>query len=381
MIPISLSLLFSSIIWISLHPAPNIFLTAYYFIGLSGFFFLAQHLYLNARLSLLATALLMFSSLGIVIFQHLSILYLFTPSAWFFFFTLSFTQQPQKKALLGMTLTFLIIMMTPLPLHFLTILFSFIFFSSLFYWRERRKIFSPWRAFFKLNKWSVFISLVGFLISFLILFFKKYPIISIEVIQATSIAQEILWMEIFPNLDLGTHPFAYIPIFLYLLLPLSIINKNHARQSVLFFTTLLVFLIALTNVTPLHAFLYRYIYLFKFFQHYHYFLPLLLPFFILFCVEQLKLLLKHTPRDTQEKIFLLLFLTIIHVTFGLFIHHQENILWSSYATVIGSYFFFMFYFTAHPCTKNIAFTYSLILIALIQPVEVNYHLLKILTTS
>jgi len=68
-----------------------IFLALYYFIGLIGFYKLANHIFRHTPAAFTAYLLLMFSSLGTRLFDSY-IIFTFVPMVWFFFFLTAFSE-------------------------------------------------------------------------------------------------------------------------------------------------------------------------------------------------------------------------------------------------------------------------------------------------
>jgi len=378
-----------------------IYMFIYYFVGLVGFFLLVRRL-LNIRLAYLAFVLLMFSSLGVAIFQQLQILLLYVPAMWFFFFFVGFAQTTQKKYLLGMTFSLMLIATTYLPFYFMTIFLSFMVLFILLYFRESLKIFQQWVRFFKKDKLTVAFCALGLSLSLIpplmwymeaqdsqyVMDIKRHgssdkhtATLSLEGISYSSITTEASLVEVFSDLDLGNLQFSYVSLFVYLLLLLSIINKGNKRQALLLGTGFLVFLIVLTNVTPFHAFLYHHIFFFKLFRNYFYFLPFLIPILILFSMEQFQLFLNRAHCHAKQKIFIVLFILIAHLAFAIFLYKQGHILWSSYATVIGSFILFTLYFMDRIHPKNIIFMFIVLAIALIEPLEANLYFKHLFGTT
>ena len=97
------------------------FLAGYYFLGLLGFYLLTRLLFENRALAFLSFLLLMFSSLGTLLFCSFIILE-FVPMVYFFYFLTAFLRAPQKPSFLGACFCLMILLSTYIPLYFLTIL-------------------------------------------------------------------------------------------------------------------------------------------------------------------------------------------------------------------------------------------------------------------
>jgi len=108
-----------------------IFLAFYYFLGMTGFYFLAKRIFRQTPMAFAAYLLLMFSSLGTRLFDSF-IVGIFVPGVWFFYFLTAFTENPRKHFMLGITFTLMIIVTTYVPFYFVTVFFDF----SYVFWRD-----------------------------------------------------------------------------------------------------------------------------------------------------------------------------------------------------------------------------------------------------
>jgi len=109
-----------------------VFLTVYYFLGMLGFFLLAQRVLKDPITAFAAYLLLMFSSLGTRLFDSYIVLTLI-PMIWFCYFLISFSLQQEKCYFLGITLTLMILATTYVPFYFLTIVLTFLIFFIILY--------------------------------------------------------------------------------------------------------------------------------------------------------------------------------------------------------------------------------------------------------
>ena len=143
-----------------------LFLAAYYFIGMSGFYLLAKRVFADRAMAFTAALLLMFSALGTRLFDSY-ILLAFIPVVWFFYFLLAFGQRPQRWSFLGVTFALMIILTTYLPFYFLTIFGMFIVCYLFVYWKYLRGIISSTLGFLRKNKFFVFLCLLALGVSLL----------------------------------------------------------------------------------------------------------------------------------------------------------------------------------------------------------------------
>ena len=101
------------------------YLVLYYFLGLMGFYCVAQRIFQDRVVSLLAYWLLLFSTMGTKILSSY-IMLLFVPLVWFFYFIICFAQYPNRQNILGATLSTMTLLTTYLPFYFITIFWSFL---------------------------------------------------------------------------------------------------------------------------------------------------------------------------------------------------------------------------------------------------------------
>ena len=138
------------------------YLAVYYLIGLIGFYLLANRLFGDRKIAFAAYALLLFSALGTRLFDSYIVL-MCVPMAWFFYFLTAFTQNPQRRYLLGMTFALMNVMTTYIPFYFITVLLLFLACFVVVYARDLSKIFVRYFAFLKNNKIFMVFCIVAFL--------------------------------------------------------------------------------------------------------------------------------------------------------------------------------------------------------------------------
>ncbi len=371
-----------------------LYATVYHFVGLIGFYLLAKRFFKDTDLALISFVLLMFSSLLINIFNNFCVTLLFVPAIWFFYFFFSFAGNPKKEFFLGLTFSLMLIAITYMPYYFLTIFFSVLFFSILLFPKECIIIIQNWLKFIKWHKILVAVCLLAILISLIpgLMWYSaanrgEYVLswrhegasdihtasMPISTINAGGIVGPVTVRTQFSGLSRSKHLLFYISIFIYIILGLSIINRLNKRSLLLFIVSFFIFLITLTDLTPVHHFLYERIYCFRLFRNIVYFLYLSLPILILFCVEQLRLFLNYPIQSAKGKRWIIIFVFLIHFLLLAFLIKQGDVIISSYLTIGLSLIFFVFYFSGIFYSREFLTTLFLLIIILVQPLEVFYH--------
>jgi len=379
---------------ISRHVAFVLYAFVYYFAGLWGFYLLARKFFRKTEWALLSTVLLMFSSLVVTIFNNYCITLLFVPMVWFFYFLYAFSEKPKKHYLLGLTFSIMLLLITYMPFYFLTIFFTFFILFCVIYPKLLIQIGRNIWGFIKRHKIFTMFCVVAILIACIpgLMWYldaaKGEHILSwrhegsvgqhtasmnIKSIVAGGILGPVTFRGLFSGLSFSMHLMFYLSGFVYIILLLSLVNRLNKRLILLMSVSFVVFLITLADLTPVHRFLYDHVYFFKLFRNLPYFIYFLLPFLILFCVEQLRLFLGLHPRSTKERTAILIYVGTVHVLFTLFLLKVGSVIWSSFFTVALSFIVFVVYFLGLLRKRESILTLLLLLLFVIQPVEVFYH--------
>jgi len=384
---------FGLIFWLSY----LIFLAAYYFIGMIGFYKLARTLLGDKYVAFPAYLLLMFSSLATVLFDSFLML-LFVPIVWFFYFLVIFTQKPKKFSLLGMTFSLMIILTTYLPFYFLTIFLAFSLCFIILYFQYLKSIFLKYVEFIRKNKGFTCFCILLLVLSLLpgLLFYQQktdgqtvLPIRQgqstaeniIEVAPQTTIQGGIIATniikELFSNFSKFRLGFFYIPVFAFVLFLLGAVIPINRQLILLSLLGFGVYVISVFNATPVYQFLYDHIFYFKYIRSFQYFLWLvLLPVFILICARHLKEFLDRPLPVGREKYPISVFLVVIHGGLLFFLSQQKGMIWSSYVVVISSLIFFLSYSLGWLKNKKAMILVFFLILTIIQPMEVYTYLSK-----
>ena len=298
-------------------PRPVAFLLycfVYYQVGILGFLLLARRFLKDSWLAVAAAVALMFSSLTFPIFDNYCINLIVVPVIWFFYFVLAFAQQPQRRFFLGMIFALAVIAITYMPFYFVTVMIPFVVGMLLLFAKETWEFLASLLRFMRAHK--MFCGLcVGFLILALIPGLIWYldsgrgdmilnwrhenagddhtASMSLQIIQSSSAREFMSWRVLFPGREYYLqHIVFFVSCFLPVILLLSVVNRIRRRQVLLLLMAVWLFLIALADVSPLHGFLYRHLYMYRLFRNLIYFVYFIIPVLILFSFDQLRIFLR-----------------------------------------------------------------------------------------
>jgi hypothetical protein len=364
------------------------FLAFYYFLGIMGFYKLAQQFFKDNSFALTAALLLMFSSLISILFRSFAIV-LFVPGVWFFYFFSAFFQTPKKHYFAGMTFCSMIILTTYLPFYFLTMLILFLlglcfFYPSLINEGSRRCldfvnknrllsfVCAICLAISLLPGWQLFQELKG---GALVLPGRHYSVESSNALEVASqsvavggIPAAAVFEQIFSDwrtLNIGR---VYIPLFAYILLLLGMFNTVNRRLLLLAFVGMGIYLISLYDATPIYGFLYRHVFYFKYFRNFQLFLWIVIfPLFILFGVEQLRLFLAQPRDNPKRQYFWLGQVILIHLGVGIYLLARQDTLLSVLISVLLSLIYFITFIIDRPIAKRPWVKISLLVLMIVLP--------------
>ncbi|MBF0522995.1 MAG: YfhO family protein [Candidatus Omnitrophica bacterium] len=372
---------------------------AYYFLGILGFFFLAQKYFKNFCWSLLSTLLLLFSSLGLNVFFNYCEIVLFVPTVWFFYFLYSFCEDFKKENFLGIVFCLMIVSITYIPFYFLATFLTFLFFFSILYTHQLKELSLKFVQFFKSHKALSLVSLVALFLSMVpgLIWviegackeiictyrqtgtaFAHAGAVGLRPINIGGIVGPITIERLFSGLNLRVNQLSYFffSVFIYLILLISLWNRTHKRAVLFLSICLVMFLIAITDVVGLHQFLYEHLIIFKFMRNIYYLLSLSLPFLALFMAEAVKDFFDAVPESAQGKFKLSVFVVFVHAGFAGILYHLGGILPTSYITILLSGIFFLFSIWNLKFKSSMLFPMILFILAILQPLEVFFYYSK-----
>ena len=361
-----------------------IYLQIYFLVGMWGFYLLAFKLFQHRTAAYFSFIALLFSSLTFSLPNELITILIFVPSIWFFYFLAAFTQSPSKKDFLGITFSLMILDTTYMPFHFLTILLCFLFLWSIIYFNTIKSTIKNYAQFIVEHK--LFVSCCTFTLGMsavpgLVWYLTSMRGESIVgwrpglnpmemnmlSIDYSSVARMGNFQYFLNNLDELSVGYFYISIFVFIVIVLAAGCQLNRQSILLFSLALLIFLISLGAVTPIHPFLYKHIFFFKYFRNLHIFLSAFAVLTILYAAQQMQTLVTMIQTNLRN-IRLLTWIICAHLLCFLIVALQWRVLSSTYITILSSLIFFLLIYY-----KRLKSTYIqpvMAAIILIQPIEV-----------
>lgn len=371
-----------------------IYLVICAYLGLLGFFLLAKRIFKDEVLAYLAFFLLMFSFMWATLFNDLAVVLIFNSSVWFFYFLVAFGQSPSKANFLGLTFSCMIIAITYIPFYFLTLFLLFLIFFPLLYGRHSVSSFQTVMNFIRRNKFLTLFCLVSLILSLLpgLMWFlsaggDQYMVgprhsnalsnnvASVSYFTASAGGVVAFSIEkLFAHLNAMTFGDMYVPVFFYLILLMCLFVKISKKQVLFFAMGLSLVVISLTDLTPVHYFLFKYVFFFKYFRNLIYLAWMAVPLFILFAVEQFRLLCEWKTEGALRKISALILVIIVHLGFFLFLKEKGGMMITTIFSIAGSFLLFVLLLTGIIKIKTKGLALALLLVVALQPMEVFYYL-------
>jgi len=275
---------------INYYDAFLVYLNIYFFIGLLGAYFLAKELFGDKHFAVLAYVSILFSGLGILLYTQLSIVMLFFPSCWFFYFLIRFSKNFQKGEYLGIVFSLMVIINSNYPFYFFILFSIFTINYLIIYFQNSKSFIKNTIQFLKKNVVLLVMSVFAISLSLLPLFIfannsavqdlispfrhmedciagnnancleKFSQLTAQEAGGIYNLSERVHWRHLFSHLDklsywMDAHLF--IPIFLFLSILISMAFKI-SRLSLLFL--LMIFMLIIFSLgadTSIFSFLFQ----------------------------------------------------------------------------------------------------------------------------
>ncbi|MFA5088286.1 MAG: hypothetical protein WC552_04555 [Candidatus Omnitrophota bacterium] len=371
----------------------------YFFLGMVGFYLLAKRLLKDTRIAFVAYLLLLFSSLGTRILDSYIIL-VAVPMAWFFYFLIAFFQEQQKKFLLGMTFSMMILLTTYIPFYFVTIVLGFLISFCLVYPDQLGSLILRLVGFVRKNKIFFIFCVAAVLLALIpgLMFYRDASrgefvvplrhgtdpgnalVVHTENILNWATLEDLIFSHFFIHTPRFQMAVLYVPIFSYLLLLLGVLTAIQRRTFLFFVLGSIFFLLSMPKIVPVYDFLYKHVFWFKLFRNLHFFLWLvILPVFILFIADQFRVFLDLQPSNKKQRYLLLGFVIAAHAGLIAFLFSQEGVILSTYLVAGLSLIFFFLYFHGWFKNKRAALFFALFLLVVLQPIEAYYYFAQNIT--
>ncbi len=372
------------------------FLTAfiiYFLLGVAGFYWLALRIFQDKAAAYFCFVLLLFSSLGMNIFNQITIVLIYVPVVWFFYFLLCFYESPGHRDFMGCVLTLSMIITTYIPFYFLTV-FLFMFLGVvILYPADVSDFIRKLADFFRPKAIFCFIGAIVLAISLMSAWFN-YRLLNSDLNvpvwhsatqasaglafdyeqQATNGAIQIpLGRGIFSasliDIPYSNERFFYVPFFVYLTVLAFPWTRANRRMVLFTGAGLLLFFICLTKATPVYPFFFRHVFYFKLFRNLHLFIPFISSLLILLAAEQLSAFFQMVQVH-GKKFWGYGWIIFFHAAIFVFLLRQEEILLTTFLTLLVSLVFFLLAWGRLLTLRNAWTPWVLLLAIILQPVEV-----------
>ncbi len=337
--------------------AHRIFLAGYFFLGMGGFYLFCRRLFGDQRVSFMATLTLFFSALGAQTFESFLLLEI-VPYIWFFFFLTAFVQTPRRIFMLGAVFALMIINITYIPFYFYVLFSLFLLIFAMLYAPGLGQLAARARDFAKHNRMFT-LACAGLLAVSLIpgmLWYQQarrgeaLPVdrhvgstspnsatVGLNKVNEGGARLYLILDRQFVNLDKLELKDFYIPLFAFLMLAAGAWLRLNRRLVCLFGFGCVVFLIGLADASYVHEFLYKYTPFFKYFRNMQFFLWLgVLPVFILFVAEELRVFLKSTESKNPNRGALSAWVIVVHGAASGFFLYSGISGFATYAVIVLS---------------------------------------------
>ena len=284
----------------------------YFFLGMLGFYLLAKELFKNSLVQYAAFLMFLFSSFSLVLFPDIQPVIIFIPGVWFYNFLIRFLRTWEKKHLVGLTFSAMLVSTTYLPFYFLTVFLISLLAYIIVYFSTIPQIFKGLFKFFLSNKMMVFLCGLALFVSFFPgveafrstqnaecvapfrhfgeegVFKKGVEVSDYDIVTDGGMTARMVVGDLYSRLDnipYGNNGFIYIPLFGFIILFMGIILKTSRRLLYLFLFNLFLFLVLLEDSAYVHPWLYQNVYYFKLMRNMFFTLPYFVASLILLISE------------------------------------------------------------------------------------------------
>lgn len=335
------------------HIAYFSYAVGYFLIGIYGFYLITRHLLKNQYLAGFAFILLLFSNLGIAIFFNYCEVALLVPGIWFFYFWLRFFNRPSKFSFLGMTFALMLILTTYMPFYFLTIFLTYLVAVLILNAKEVIEGGTRLLQFMNLNRILVLICIFLVGVSAMPGYVtyretgssefsyehrqadseESAVTTGISMVNAGSIIGPLTLKGLFSGLRYQENYLSYyfLPIIVYPILLLTAFCRMRRRMIVYLMVILIMFLITCTSATGVLGYLYDRVFFFKIMRNIFYLFYLVVPFMVLFIVEQMKLWL---DQCSSQRVGLRAWTICVFLGMMVFLYWIDDVLVSSFVSVV-----------------------------------------------
>ena len=387
-----------------------VYATVYYFLGTIGFYCLAKTIFSDRRAAYIAYLLLLFSGIGVSIFNQMTILELFVPAVWFFVFLLRFTRHYRASDFLGLSLSVMIVMISYLPFYFATLFLCFFVLGAFLFFKESISTGRNLLVFARKHFTLITVCCIGWMISCAPLAVYKMIDGSEDVVsparhcnyaqpqdcyertlneeggmsyketsQSGGLAERVHWRGLFAHLDkasYGVDQFFYVPVAAFLFILLSVFVALDRGMILLAALGTILTLIGMGPASGVHRFFYDHLFFFKYFRNLFFFEAYIIPIIILFAVGQLRRLWSVSVHNFSVKKAMIFWTVAVHAGVFVFLIKQEGMIPTSLLSVAASLILFLAFYCGLIRKMSAVLIGGIIVLTALQPFEVFYHYAK-----
>ena len=188
---------------------------------------------------------------------------------------------------------------------------------------------------------------------------------------------EDLLFSLFYLEDLRLFNFAvlYVPIIAIIFMLIGTATRLNRRIIFMFLWGLFLLLMGSPYFVSLYDFLHQNVFFFKYFRNLHFFLWLvILPLFILFVAEQVRLFLNISTDKIMQRRIMCAVVVVAHVGLAVFLIWRESFNYATWAVIIFSLLLFILFLCQR--VSPAVFCGLCLLLVAVEPIEVYHHLRK-----
>lgn len=281
-----------------------LYAVSYFLIGAFGFYLICRRLLPGRWWACFGFVLLLFSNLGIAIFFNYCEIVLLVPGIWFFYFWLRFHEQPGRGPFLGIIFSSMLILVSYMPFYFITVFAVFVLTGLLMYARQLPRIAGMYGQFIRRHPVLVAVA-AGLLLVSAVPGYVTYRETSsaefsyehrqadsqdsavttgLGMVNAGSILGPLTVRGLFAGLQYADNYLSYffLSVIVYPILLMGLWAPLSRRAVMCFVVAAVMFLITLTEATPVLEFCYDHVFYFKLIRNIFYLFYLAVPFAVLY---------------------------------------------------------------------------------------------------
>lgn len=373
-------------------------ITAYFWLGVFGFYLLAKIVLRNSRAAYVAFLLFLFSSLSMSMFAQFHTPLIYVPSIWFFYFLISFFEKPTKKSVAGLTLTSAIILTSYLPFYFLTVFLIVMTLLCVFYSSRIRPTLLLVSSFVRTHLALVVLSLGVIVLSFLPGYLayegtvnkdvvapfrggdleKKsgFNFVDYDKVSRNGFSSRMDLSDLYSDLDMiqyGDDCFFYVSLFFYIVLIFGALIRVNKVVAICGLTALPLFFLMMASATGFHRYVFEHVFYFRLIRNMHFFMPFFVGALVLLVAEQLRVFEEKFCSEKSPRRSLIV-IVLIHIGLAIFLAQQEAVIFTSYVGLgLSLLFWTVFILAAQNKKASIFLSVLLFLAILVQPLEVIWR--------